>query len=308
MSWNARELDALLTLDVDDVVDRARSLGVKDRTAALRDSLAHLEKSAEPLDRMKVLLFIQTLLALAPDGIVASSVAESAVDELAKVVVSTSESEERRRSALTSLALLPVKAKGLSESADSRLRAAFTFARESREPEISDFARRVPLRNAAVVGRSKTSRAGLSRARPRKVLVIHGRDRLNTLLLNQLVHDHWGFSAVEVKEHPASGRTFIERFEREAIGADFAIVLLSPDDLSESGRTVHLSNVVFELGWAYARLGRSRVCLLVKKGTNLPSDLEGINRIDFEETVRDVTRQLQAELESAGILRMPESA
>lgn len=300
MSWNARELDGLLTLDVDDVVDRARPLGVRDRTAALRDSLARLETSAPPLDRMKVLLFIQTLLALASDGKVASSVAESAVDELAKVVVSPSESEERRRSALISLALLPAKAKGLSERADAHLRAAFTFARESREPEIRDFARRATMRNAAVVGHSKNSRVRL-----RKVLVIHGHDDLNIIRLKELLRDHLGFYPVVVEDHPGSGRTVIERFEHAARGADFAVVLMSQDDLVESGSAqdrLARSNVVFELGWAYARPGRSRVSVLFKKGTNLPSELHGISRIEFDKSVFEVSRQLQTELESAGMM------
>jgi len=153
MSWSAGELDDLLAQDVDDVVDYARSVG-RGRTAVLRDSLTRLETSTEPLDRVKVLLFIQTILALAPDGTVASSVAESAALELATVVVSTSEPDELKRSALNALALLFVKAKELTASADSRMREAFTFARESRDPEIRDFARRVSLANAnAVVAR-----------------------------------------------------------------------------------------------------------------------------------------------------------
>jgi hypothetical protein len=150
MSWNVRELDSLLTEDVDEVVDRARSLAGKDGAVALRDSLARIETSTKPLDRLKVLLFIQTLLAVAPDGKVASSVAESAVRELSKVLVSPSEPEELKRSALNALVLLFIKAKELTATADSRLREAFTFARESHDPEIRDFARRVPLANAVV--------------------------------------------------------------------------------------------------------------------------------------------------------------
>jgi hypothetical protein len=147
-------LDSLLTQDVDEVVDRARSLGGKDGAVALRDSLARLETSAEPLDRLKVLLFIQTLLAVAPDGKVASTVAESAVHELAKILVSPSEPAELKRSALDALALLLIKAKELTASADSRLREAFNFAGESRDPEIREFARRVCLGNAVVARRS----------------------------------------------------------------------------------------------------------------------------------------------------------
>lgn len=39
------------------------------------------------------------------------------------------------------------------------------------------------------------------------------------------------------------------------------------------------------------------------KGTSLPSNLHGINRIDFEESVHEVAHQLEAELELAGIIR-----
>jgi predicted nucleotide-binding protein len=305
MSWNAHELDGLLTRDVDDVADRARSLGVRDRTAALRDSLARLEMSAEPLDRMKVLLFIQTLLALASDGKVASSVAASAVDELAKIVVSTAESEERRRSALISLALLPAKAKGLSERADSRLRRAFTVARESREPEIRDFARRVPFANAVVAPRS-------GKVRRMKVWLIRGHDKLNSLALEHIIRNRWGFSSVVLNDHPASGGTVIEQIDRVLRNVDFVMALMTPDDFVESKSTGHRParwNVPFELGLAYARLGRSRVCILLKEGTELPSGLEDISRIEFAADVREASPQLLAKLESADMLGgMRESA
>jgi hypothetical protein len=150
MSWNAHELDALLTQDVDDVVDRARSVGAGDRTVALRDCVTRLETCAEPLDRLRVLLFIQTLLALAPDATVSSSVAESAAQQLAMVVVSTTEPDELRQPALDALALLFAKAKELTASTDSRLREAFNVAGRSHNPEIRDFARRVSLANAVV--------------------------------------------------------------------------------------------------------------------------------------------------------------
>jgi len=154
MTWSADELGDLLTRDVDDVVGYARSVGGRERSLALRDSLTRLETSAEPLDRLKVLLFIQALLALAPDGTVASPVAESVALRLARVVVSTTQPDELRQPALDALALLFVKAKELTATADSRLREAFNVAGKSRDPEIRDFARRVSLANAVVAQRS----------------------------------------------------------------------------------------------------------------------------------------------------------
>ena len=81
---------------------------------------------------------------------------------------------------------------------------------------------------------------------------------------------------------------------------------MTPDDLVEFEEHRYRQarpNVYFELGWAYRYLGRSRVCILVKKGTQMPSDLHGINRLDFEKNVMEVAHQLQSELESSGIIK-----
>jgi hypothetical protein len=172
MSWKASELDALLPRDVDDIVERGRTLGGKDRTAALRDSIVRLETSAEPLDRLKIVLFVQTLLAFVPDGKLAPSVAESAANELSNVVVSASDPEELKRSALSALALLFLKATELTSSANTRMRAAFTSARDSRDPEIRGFARRT-----FPADRVHTRRSTSSPSEGSGVLLIHGRDK-----------------------------------------------------------------------------------------------------------------------------------
>jgi len=164
MSWKASELDALLPRDVDDLVERGRRLAGRDRTTALRDSIARLETSAAPLDRLKMVLFVQTLFAFVPDGKLVSSVAESAASELSNVVVSASDPEELKRSALSALALLVLKATELTASANTRIRAAFTSARDSRDPEIRDFARRTSPSDRVHTGRSRSSSSEGSRS------------------------------------------------------------------------------------------------------------------------------------------------
>lgn len=143
MTWKSRDLDRLLVQDVDRVVDHARTLAGKERTAAIRDSLeALVEKSDETSARLKILLFIQTLLATVGDRKLAASVADPAANELARVVMSPSDVNELKRAALDSLALLFLKAKELTNTADARVRSAFTAARDSSDPYLSDFARR----------------------------------------------------------------------------------------------------------------------------------------------------------------------
>lgn len=67
---------------------------------------------------------------------------------------------------------------------------------------------------------------------------------------------------------------------------DFAIMVLSPDDLLETrGRnyTSPRDNVLFELGLFMGRLGRRRTIILSEEGADLklPSDLAGITRATY---------------------------
>lgn len=62
---------------------------------------------------------------------------------------------------------------------------------------------------------------------------------------------------------------------------DFAVMVLSPDDLTESRNQSYASprdNVIFELGLFMGKLGRSRVFIVHEQDANLklPSDLAGI--------------------------------
>jgi hypothetical protein len=62
---------------------------------------------------------------------------------------------------------------------------------------------------------------------------------------------------------------------------DFAVIVLSPDDLVESRKASFASprdNVIFELGLFMGRLGRSRTFIVHENDANLkmPSDLAGI--------------------------------
>ena len=113
-----------------------------------------------------------------------------------------------------------------------------------------------------------------------RTFVIHGRDEaaretvagfLKKLELEPII----------LHEQPNKGRTIIEKFEDYA-DVRFAIVLLTPDDVGAlKGQQDDLSprarqNVVFEFGYFIGKLGRKRVCALVKDSIEMPSDSDGI--------------------------------
>ena len=86
-----------------------------------------------------------------------------------------------------------------------------------------------------------------------------------------------------LREQPDQGRTIIEKFEKQSETAAFAVVLLTPDDVGGERGTLpdHLrprarQNVVAELFFFIGKLGRHKVCALVKGDVELPSDFAGI--------------------------------
>ena len=77
------------------------------------------------------------------------------------------------------------------------------------------------------------------------------------------------------------GKAILETLTEAADQSDFAVLILSPDDISES-RSASMSlrnNLFFELGFLIGRLGRSRTFLVTEESPNLkiPSDISGIS-------------------------------
>lgn len=80
--------------------------------------------------------------------------------------------------------------------------------------------------------------------------------------------------------------TYIESLEKTAAQADFAVLVLTPDDVTTSRRKNTLAprdNVIFELGLFMGHLGRER-CFIIqedKADLKLPTDLLGVKSATF---------------------------
>jgi predicted nucleotide-binding protein len=59
-------------------------------------------------------------------------------------------------------------------------------------------------------------------------------------------------------------------------------------------------NVVFELGFFFGLLGRGRVCAVYESGVELPSDLAGFGRVEFD-PARRWKYEVAKEIHAAGI-------
>ena len=117
-----------------------------------------------------------------------------------------------------------------------------------------------------------------------EVFIVHGHDRAFKSEVARFV-EHLGLEATILEEKPGGGRTIIEKFERYASNAGFAIVLLTPDDVGaprdrqEDLKPRARQNVIFEIGYFFKGLGRGRVCAMSKEEVEFPSDLNGVNYV-----------------------------
>lgn len=134
---------------------------------------------------------------------------------------------------------------------------------------------------------SPTARTPIARNK-RKVFIVHGRDNEAK---QEVARDlsSLGLEPIILHEQASVGMTIIEKIERYANDADFALILYTPCD---HGRGVHETkvparhrarqNVVFEHGYLMAKLGRENVCALVKGEIETPNDISGVVYVQLD--------------------------
>ena len=111
-----------------------------------------------------------------------------------------------------------------------------------------------------------------------KVFVVHGHDDAAKQSVARFI-ERIGLEAIILSEQANQGRTIIEKIEANS-DVGFVVVLLTPDDVG--GKSADLlrprarQNVLLELGYFIARLGRERVCALAKGDLEIPTDFAGV--------------------------------
>ena len=137
-----------------------------------------------------------------------------------------------------------------------------------------------------------------------KVFVIHGHDESAREMVARFL-ERLELDPVILHEQPNEGQTIIEKFEEHA-DVGFAVVLLTPDDKGKAKdagpdlRPRARQNVVFEFGYFIGKLGRKKVCALVKSDIERPSDSDGLLYIPLDSNDGWQFRLLR-ELNAAGL-------
>lgn len=185
----------------------------------------------------------------------------------------------------TSSATLRTRRDGLYESRDQSLERLESIKRSL--PLIDE-----PQPRAAVVQGATSG----------PIFVVHGQNETKTHEVQRFLTEVTGRLVQVLHEQPNRGATLIEKFERHAEQAAFAVVVLTADDIGGSKGTEKLvprarQNVVFELGFFFGSHGRSRVAVLYEEGIEQPSDIRGLVYIALDDQGAwkvEMARELEA--------------
>ena len=136
-----------------------------------------------------------------------------------------------------------------------------------------------------------------------KVFLVHGREVGVRESVARFL-EKLSLPVTILHEQSNRGRTVIEKFEDHAAEVGFAVVLLTGDDKgglstdpSETYRLRARQNVILELGYFLAKLGRGRVCALYEQGVEIPSDYSGVLFVELDPNRRwhvELARELKA--------------
>lgn len=119
-----------------------------------------------------------------------------------------------------------------------------------------------------------------------KVFIVHGRDNAAKTEVARFL-EKLGLQPIILHEQPNQGKTLIEKIE-EFTDVSYGIAIYTPCDLGGPNeekpdlKKRARQNVVFEHGYLLAKLGRKRVCALMRPSVEFPSDMSGILYIDFQ--------------------------
>ena len=140
----------------------------------------------------------------------------------------------------------------------------------------------------------------------KRIFIVHGHDETAKNFVHLFLNRLTGKDAVVLHEQGNSGQSLIEKLENAADKVNFAVVLLTADDLGKAKVDIDLEprgrqNVVFEMGYFMALLGRDKVAVLHATDVTEPGDMRGMLYIPYGSFSNDWKGKLAGELSDAGI-------
>jgi predicted nucleotide-binding protein len=138
-----------------------------------------------------------------------------------------------------------------------------------------------------------------------KTFIVFGKDELNSLRLEKVLRGLGNMNLELLNSNVTKEECLAEKLEREARWDSCALFLFTPEDFTKKiGSKVSLAKpeFIFSLGWFCGKFGYDRVCILAKKGAQLPSGLADLTCIEFEYSVSDAGSEIKLKLKELGMI------
>lgn len=143
----------------------------------------------------------------------------------------------------------------------------------------------------------------------KKIFIIHGHNEAKWRELEKLLKNDFGLDPVILGEQPDRGSTtLIDKFEYYAEQCSYAFALFTPDDIVENNGKKYFQprpNVIYELGWFVARLGRRNTCLILQSSNDtieMFSDFQGVIQKRFKQDIKEIYKDILVELKDVGVI------
>ncbi len=196
---------------------------------------------------------------------------QSLIDEIATYVEMSYGAEEKRK-----FLDLIVENDPKRNISSGRIRA-YLFAKEQ-QPEKSNSSRK-----ESIVERKGSDHLHDAN---KSVFIVHGHDNEAKETVARFI-SNLGLNPIILHEQPNSSKTLIDKLESNAKDISFAVVLLTPDDKGsligvDDYKNRARQNVIYELGFFNAKLGRDHVCTLKKGEIEVLSDYLGVVYVEMD--------------------------
>lgn len=150
-------------------------------------------------------------------------------------------------------------------------------------------------------GKDKEAKAQRLKKQLPEVFIVHGHDEKARESVKKFIKSK-RLEPIILKDIPFRGKNLIDKLDGALDKAKYAIVLLTPDDSISSKIDKDVEhharqNVILEYGLSRGKLGKENVCLLIKGNVHIPSDLQGVGRIEMNrssEWKKQLTKELKA--------------
>ncbi len=141
-----------------------------------------------------------------------------------------------------------------------------------------------------------------SKSKTQKVFIGHGRSKL-WARLQVFLKDELHIDTISYESESRVGESIVPLLEKMLDQATFAVLVLTAEDQSGEGSKRARQNVVHEAGLFQGRLGFDKAILLVQRGLEGFTNIDGLQYIPFsDENIEETFYQLQRSMKQKGMI------